>query len=185
MTFDHVIDDIIQREGGYVDHPSDRGGPTMYGITEAVARENHYTGAMVTLPRPLAASIYLRRYITIPFFDQVWQIDNDVGNELIDTGIVMGPSVPSLFFQRWLNAFNLRGKIYPDLFADGRIGNVTLRAFRSLVAYRGQTETSRVMVAALNGLQAGRFLDIAERNQTQEDFLWGWIAGRVANNDAG
>lgn len=32
---DNFIRDIIRREGGYVNHPADRGGPTKYGITIA------------------------------------------------------------------------------------------------------------------------------------------------------
>ena len=31
---DEIIDDILRREGGYVDHPLDRGGPTNFGITQ-------------------------------------------------------------------------------------------------------------------------------------------------------
>ena len=38
MNIDELIDALIEREGGYVNHPSDRGGATKYGITEAVAR---------------------------------------------------------------------------------------------------------------------------------------------------
>ena len=38
MTIDQLIDDVIAREGGYSDHPADRGGPTRWGITERVAR---------------------------------------------------------------------------------------------------------------------------------------------------
>jgi lysozyme family protein len=41
-----LIDALIDREGGYVNHPADRGGPTRYGITEAVARAHGYAGAM-------------------------------------------------------------------------------------------------------------------------------------------
>lgn len=33
MTLDDVIDDILRREGGYVDKAEDRGGPTKHGIT--------------------------------------------------------------------------------------------------------------------------------------------------------
>ena len=33
-----LINDLIEREGGYVNHPADKGGPTCFGITEAVAR---------------------------------------------------------------------------------------------------------------------------------------------------
>jgi lysozyme family protein len=35
---DLLIDALIEREGGYADHPADKGGPTCFGITEAVAR---------------------------------------------------------------------------------------------------------------------------------------------------
>ena len=38
MNVDERIDELIEREGGYVCHPADRGGPTRFGITEAVAR---------------------------------------------------------------------------------------------------------------------------------------------------
>lgn len=35
---DRLIDAVIAREGGFSDHPADRGGATRWGITEAVAR---------------------------------------------------------------------------------------------------------------------------------------------------
>lgn len=32
-TKDQILDDILRREGGYINHPNDKGGPTKYGIT--------------------------------------------------------------------------------------------------------------------------------------------------------
>ena len=46
MTIDTLIDGVIGREGGYSNHPADRGGPTRWGVTEAVARANGYRGDM-------------------------------------------------------------------------------------------------------------------------------------------
>jgi lysozyme family protein len=46
MDIRRMIDDLIAREGRYSDHPFDRGGPTNWGITEAVARDNGYMGKM-------------------------------------------------------------------------------------------------------------------------------------------
>lgn len=57
MTIDDLIDAVIDREGGYVHHPADRGGPTRWGITEAVARQRGWTGDMRGFPREEAAAI--------------------------------------------------------------------------------------------------------------------------------
>ena len=34
MSFDTIIDMVLEHEGGYVDHPSDPGGETKYGISK-------------------------------------------------------------------------------------------------------------------------------------------------------
>ena len=52
---DALIDAVIDREGRYVNHPADRGGPTRWGVTEAVARAQGYAGPMRDLPRAEAA----------------------------------------------------------------------------------------------------------------------------------
>jgi len=54
--------EVLKHEGGYSDHPHDRGGPTMYGITQAVARENGYFGDMRHMPMSVAEQIYRPKY---------------------------------------------------------------------------------------------------------------------------
>ena len=34
VTAEQIINDILEREGGFVNHPNDRGGPTNHGITQ-------------------------------------------------------------------------------------------------------------------------------------------------------
>lgn len=179
MNFERVIDDVIAREKGYVDNPADKGGPTNYGITLAVARANGYQGEMVDLPLSLAREIYRRRYIAEPKFDLVAQENEAVGFELIDTGVNMGPAVAATFLQRWLNGFNDNGSRYADLFVDGRIGSVTLQALHAFLRWRGD-EGGQVLLRALNCVQGERYLGITEHDRSQRAFLYGWMRTRVA-----
>jgi lysozyme family protein len=186
MNFEAVIDRVLDneaprwREGdkGYTDDPHDRGGPTAYGITVAVARKNGYFGDMRELPITLARSIYRARYIVEPCFDKVALIDEPVTSELIDTGVNMGPGRAAEFFQRLINCCNVGGSKYADVFVDGRIGEVTLASFRAFRRWRG-VEGSAVMVEALNDLQGSRYVDLAESDIGQRRFFYGWIAQRV------
>ncbi len=55
-NLDSFIRDIIHREGGYIDHPADKGGPTKYGIT--IANYRHWT------KNPKATSVDLSQLST-------------------------------------------------------------------------------------------------------------------------
>jgi lysozyme family protein len=62
MNFDNAFKELLKHEGGYIAHPSDPGGATNMGITEAVARRVGYRGAMQDLPVDLAKRIYREDY---------------------------------------------------------------------------------------------------------------------------
>ena len=173
-----LIDELIEREGDYVNHPADRGGPTRYGITEAVARAHGYAGAMAELPRDEAAAIYRRLYWLRPKFDEVANRSAALAAELFDTGANMGPAVAATFLQRALTALNRNGKDYPDLVPDGRIGPTTLAALDAFLKVRGKSGET-VILRALEALQGERYLRLAERRPANEAFLYGWLANRV------
>ena len=179
MNIDELIHELIGREGGYVHHPADRGGPTPWGITQRVARANGYGGDMRHLPRDEAAAIYRRLYWLRPRFDQVAEEAPRIAAELFDTGVNMGPAVPSLWFQQALNGLNNGGKLYADIKEDGDIGPATLAAFRAYRKARG-AEADTVMLRALNGLQAARYIELARGRVANEAFLYGWLRTRVA-----
>ena len=179
MSIDQLIDELIEREGGYVSHPADRGGPTRFGITEAVARAHGYAGAMAQLPREEAAAIYKRLYWLRPRFDEVATRSARLAAELFDTGANMGPAVAATFLQRALTALNRNGKDYPDLVPDGRAGPRTLAALDAFLAARPNGEA--VLLRALEALQGERYLRLAERRPANEAFLYGWLANRVGD----
>ena len=176
---DGLIDALIEREGGYVNHPADKGGPTCFGITEAVARAHGYGGAMRELPRDDAVQIYRRLYWLRPGFDRVAKRSARVAAELFDTGANMGPAVAATFLQRALTALNRGGKDYPDLTPDGRIGPHTLAALDAFLAARGHRGGESVLLRALEALQGERYLRLAERRPANEAFLYGWLANRI------
>jgi lysozyme family protein len=174
-----LIDGLIDREGGYVSHPADKGGPTCFGITEAVARANGYRGPMRQLPRDEAAAIYKRLYWLRPRFDEVARRSGRLAAELFDTGANMGPAVAVTFLQRALTALNRNGRDYPDLVPDGRVGERTLGALDAFLEARGKSSGETVLLRALEALQGERYLRLAERRPGNEAFLYGWLANRI------
>lgn len=179
MDATKLVEDVIDREGGYVDHPADRGGPTRFGITQAVARAEGYTGAIRDLPRPLAARIYRRRYWQAPNFDRVATRAPLLAAELFDTGVNMGPAIAATFLQRILNALNRQQRDWGDLAVDANIGTRTLHALDTLLVTRGPSAEA-VLVKAINALQGERYLHLAETRPANEAFLYGWLAQRIA-----
>ena len=173
-----LIEALVEREGGYVANPADKGGPTCFGITEAVARANGYRGPMRQLPREEAVAIYKRLYWLRPRFDEIAKRSGRIAAELFDTGVNMGPAVAVTFLQRALTALNRNGNDYPDLVPDGRVGERTLAALDSFLAVRGRGSGETVLMRALEALQGERYLRLAERRPANEAFLYGWLANR-------
>ncbi len=176
---DHLLDQLVEREGEFIDHPADRGGATCYGVSEAVARAHGYRGTMRALPRDEALAIYRRLYWLRPRFDQVAARAARIAAELFDTGVNMGPAVAATFLQRALTALNRSGKDFADLVPDGRIGPNSLAALDAFLAFRGQRGGETVLLRALEALQGERYLRLAERRPANEAFLYGWLANRI------
>jgi len=178
MSIDTMLDELVRREGDYSDHPADRGGPTRWGVTEQVARAYGYKGDMRALPRQTAIDIYRQRYWLGPRFDQVAAVSPALAEELFDTGVNMGPAVATKFLQRALNLLNRQATDYPDIAADGQIGPMTIAALKSYAGKRGAAGLA-VLLRLVDCFQAVRYAEIAEKNPSQEDFFFGWIANRT------
>lgn len=170
---------VIDREGGYVSHKSDRGGPTNYGITQAVARDNGYSGDMRALPRSLAVRIYEARYWTSNRLDSIAPISATLAEYLFDFGVHSGPGRAAQELQRTLNVLNNRGKLFADLAVDGAVGPSTLNALADYRKLRGGAGV-HVLAESVNGVRIAFCRGLAERDPRQEDFAYGWFH-RVVN----
>ena len=178
MTKDEIFNAILGKEGGYVNNPADKGGPTRWGITQVTARAHGYAGDMKALPRDTALAILTADYWTGPRFDLVAAVSPLIAAEVCDTGVNMGPSVASKFLQRWLTALNNGGNLYPDLIPDGSVGPRTIIALKGFLTLRGK-EGEQVLLKALNCSQGARYLELAEQRAANETFLYGWVKERV------
>lgn len=178
MEIETLIDKAIGREGGYVNHPADRGGATRWGVTEAVARAHGYRGEMRDFPRTEAQSIYRNIYWLKPGFDKLATLAPTIAEESFDTGINMGPAVAVAFLQRALNALNRGATDYDDIIVGPRIDAATIHALQGFLKKR-KPGGERVLLKALEALQGERCLDLTERRPANEAFLYGWLANRV------
>lgn len=177
-NIDDLIEELIEREGGYVNHPADRGGPTNWGITEAVARRQGYVGDMRAMPQSDAVAIYKRLYWLSPPFDAVADRAPQLAAEMFDTGVNMGTGTAVGFLQRALNALNRNGVDYTDISVDRAIGSATLTALDAFLKKRG-SGAEAVLLKAVEALQGAHYVRLAETRPSQEAFLYGWLANRI------
>ena len=151
MTFDDAFKALMNVEGGYWDDPV--GGPTMYGVTERVARAWGYKGDMKLLPlasaKSIAKSEYWDRY-------QCDQFPYAIAFQVFDTAYNGGKPV------QWLQEA-------VKTTADGIIGAKTIAAVRA-------ADTGRV-IASFNASRL-RYLTGLKNWSTNSR---GW-ALRIADN---
>ena len=178
MDVDELIDEVIGREGGYVNHPADKGGPTRWGITEAAARAEGWCGDMRRFPGDEAVATSPRLYWFRPGFDQVAEHAPAIAAELFDTGVNMGPPVAAGFLQRALHALNPGARDYADIAVAPRMGPRILGALRDSLDHRGPAGET-VLLKAVEALQGERYLALAQQRPANEAFLYGWLANRL------
>lgn len=120
MTFDEAFTRLLGHEGGYSNRrlSDDPGGKTMYGITEATARANGYTGAMQDLPQDVAKAIYRAQYWTPLKIDS---LPEGLRYSVFDASVNSGPKQAAKWLQRAVGAVE-----------DGAVGPRTLAAAESI-----------------------------------------------------
>jgi lysozyme family protein len=132
MDFDTAFHHLLGVEGGFVDHPSDPGGATNWGITERVARANGYAGHMRDLPVSVAKAIYRKDYWTPIRAEELPPV---VRYAVFDAAVNSGNRQAIIWLQRAVGAT-----------PDGVIGPQTLGAVRSA---NGEQVLRRMLSARL------------------------------------
>lgn len=117
-VFDIIFERLMKHEGGYVNHPKDPGGETMWGVTKRVAVAHGYHGEMHKLPKALAKQITEQSYYKAIKGDQ---LDRLIAWQLTDAAYNHGNRQAVKFLQRAVGAS-----------ADGLIGKRTLTAVAAM-----------------------------------------------------
>lgn len=150
---------VVEREGGYVDHPSDRGGPTKYGITLDTLFEARDDSVCINdikdLTQAEAIEIYGDLYWVRPKFNTLGTSDR-VAEILFDAAVHHG--------QGW--AIKTLQKLVGVL-PDGLIGPVTRRAVDDYDQHNLFVDFIRARLE--------HYASIVSADSTQSVFIAGWV----------
>ncbi|WP_114395760.1 glycoside hydrolase family 108 protein [Oleisolibacter albus] len=155
-----IIERVLQSEGGFVNHPADKGGATNFGITAARLGEWRKLGRpaaaaeVQALTRDEARQIYQAWYVTQPKFDRI--SDDYLRTVVVDSGVLYGTGRAARWLQEALGVT-----------ADGVIGQQTLAA---LTAQNPGTVARRVLA-----LRVKRIGQVVSADPSQLVFLAGWL----------
>lgn len=166
-SVDELITDILRREGGYVDHPADRGGPTNFGITQKTL--SRYKGYAVSaehvknLDVEVARDIYERDYYYGP---GIHKLPHQIQPFLFDSAVNHGPRRAIKFAQ---SVSNQAGYV-PPLDVDGAVGPKTRKGVEWAMRRMGP-----LYLKALFEERKNFYRLIVEHNPSQQVFLRGWM----------
>lgn len=161
-----MIDDVIEREGGYVNHKADRGGPTKFGITRATLAA--WRGEMCdaedvrSLTRSEARDIYRTFYFDHPHIARLPPLLQPF---LFDSAVHHGPRAAILLLQKTLNLHGFACA------RDGVIGHETARVCAAACTALGAAMLDFLIDERLAALHR-----IAANDSAQRVFLRGWTS---------
>jgi lysozyme family protein len=161
-NFPGIIKEILKAEGGakYTDHPSDRGGPTKYGVTQAVLTSLYPGMSVRDLTQELAEKIYFTEYWKRNNIDKI--LDRDSAHMVMDTVVNHGSGGGGKMVQRALNDLGAGLKV------DGGIGPITIKAIN--------TRDPKVFRNTLYLFRKAFYEADVRKNPEQSVFLKGWLA---------
>lgn len=165
-NLDSIIDVILKNEGGYTNHPNDRGGPTNYGVIQS--EYSRYLGRPATIddvkkmPIAHARDIFKKKYYFAP---KINLLPEDLQPVVTDACVLYGPKRAIIFLQNVLGTN-----------PDGVLGPATAKAADEFITVHGIVDIVNYYVE-----QRIEFCNrIVARNPSQKVFIKGWT--RRAND---
>jgi len=156
-SFEEALVFTLKNEGGYTDHPDDKGGPTNKGIT--IGRLSDYLGRKATkqevkdLDYETIKLIYKKYYWDVLNLDHV--LDQGIATALFDMGVLCGTGTAARLCQAALG-----------ISQNKKMDSNTLKAINST--------TDEKFIPQFSDNNIKRFEDIVSSNPSQKVFLKGW-----------
>ncbi len=166
MKLEKLINHILLLEGGYANHPEDRGGATKHGIT--LATLTNHLGRQATnqdikqLTKKQAADIYEQHYYHYPRIDQLPHLLQPI---MLDMAINHGCKTAIKLMQTQLKTDN-----YPVGAIDGIIGKKTKAASQQARDQEGIHYINKLIERRIQHYKA-----IVKNDPTQKKFYNGWM----------
>ncbi len=181
-------------EGGYSNDTDDRGGETYKGISRnnwpkwegwnlidvfkrkfPLSQINKEMSENSILQN-MVLNFYLQNYwipMSLAAFPEL------IASELFDTAVNQGKTTTIKYLQKALNKLNRNQEDYQDLIEDGKIGQNTIKAFKSYMATerfasRNTAKLIKWLLKWLNYYQLQKYDQITYKDPAQEIFIPGW-----------
>ena len=155
MTFDEIIDHVLESEGGYVNDKHDAGGETNLGISKKAYPDLDIKNLSVEQ----AKQIYYEDYWVK---SKAEQLPNQLREVYFDMVVNFGRRGAARVLQKACN-----GKNTYKIKEDGLVGTATIGACKNLEPDR------------LRAYRVLKFAKIVIRKPSQEKFWFGWFRRAV------
>lgn len=162
-AIDYIIDVWEKRK--YTNIPTDLGGPTIFGITEKLARRMGFTRDMQTMTFEEAIAIYSRAFwqpLSLDLLDS--QL---VAAQILQAAINQGQPLWSKYIQEVCNEMLPAAR---RVEVDGYVGPQTMCALNLVLTLKGEKVLSRTIYDK----QKARYAQIILRNPKQKVNEVGW-----------
>lgn len=177
--FEEIIKKVIKHEGGYANHPDDRGGETYKGVSRVnwpdwdgweiidniKKKAEDHTEFLNKLRNNKELDELVIKFYKINFWRKIKtdKFDKEIAYLLFDTAVNMGTGRAIMILQDTYN------KVTPDnhISVDGIVGPQTIGAVN-------KADREHIIIGYISG-RIQRYFDIINNNSSQKVFLRGWM----------